>query len=145
MPTQPLNLGACCDLIPATDPRAEGFSEVRPFEIHNDVRPDVRVITVRGELDLESSSEAKSFLEEAASDRGRALVIDLTDCDFIDSTGLSTIVGGTRPLQNGQSNVAVASPAASEARRILDLAGISLTLPTFDTVDEAIAAAVSPG
>jgi anti-anti-sigma factor len=124
---------------------ARGGIDLREFEIQHDVRANVRVVSVRGEFDLQHAAEANAALEQAASDRNRALVIDLTACDFIDSTGLSTIVGATRPLQNGQSNVAIASPEPSKARRILDLAGISESLPTFDTVDEAVSAAVSPG
>lgn len=114
------------------------------FEVHNEVRDDVRVVSIRGEFDLASVEPGRDAIAEAASDPVRSLVIDLIECEFIDSTGLATILGETRPLRNGQSTAAIASPEGSEVRRLLDLMGVTMSLPTFDTVDEALAAAVKP-
>ncbi len=99
------------------------------------------MVGIAGEFDLETVYAAKRELEVAAADRDRALVIDLTACDFLDSTALSAIVGATRQLQNGQANAAIVAPADSPARRILDLAGIGESLPIVETLEEAIDAA----
>ena len=115
------------------------------FEVHNDVRENVRIVTVRGEFDISVAPQVKEVLAEAASDPARALVVNLIECEFIDSVGLATIVGETRPLCNGQCMAAIASPEDSEVRKLLELTGITLSLPTFDTVEEAVEAATSPG
>ncbi len=135
-------------MAPAPHPQSEGDlpeyaarlnTEVTDFEIESEVRPPARVVSIRGEFDIAHAEDAKRVLEEAAADREHALVLDLTGCAFIDSAGLSTILAVARQRAD-EENVAVAAVPDSELRRMLDLTGISLTLPTFATVDEATAA-----
>jgi anti-sigma B factor antagonist len=81
-------------------------------------------------------------LDEAARDRTRPLVVDLTGCGFVDSTGLATLLHGAKPAQNGESNVALVS-AGGEVRRLLELTAIDRTIPVFDALDEAIEAVLA--
>jgi anti-anti-sigma factor len=115
------------------------------FEVHNEVRGEVRIVSIHGEFDLGVADRVRPVLSAAAADPLRALVVDLVPCAFIDSTGLAMILGETRPLRNGQSTAAIASPDGSDVRRVLDLMGVPQSLPTFDTVEEAVEAAVRPG
>lgn len=115
---------------------------MREFDVLDQELPGVRIVSIRGELDLTHAADARSALELAASEPERALVIDLTGCDFLDSTGVSAIVAASRSARGAGSGVTVASTAGSEVRRILDLTGISQGLPTFDGVDAAARAAV---
>lgn len=110
------------------------------FEIHDEVRPDVRVVSISGDFDIACTDRAKEVLEQAVADRGQPLVVDLSGCDFIDSAGLSTLLAAARP-RAADADIAVAAPAETETRRMLDLTGISLTLPTYETLDAAAAAA----
>jgi stage II sporulation protein AA (anti-sigma F factor antagonist) len=112
------------------------------FEIQEEVRDEVRVISIAGDLDIANTDPVREVLEAAAADREHPLVVDLTACDFIDSAGLSTLLAATRPRAK-DADLAIAAAAETETRRMLDLTGISLTLPTFDTVDEATSAASS--
>jgi anti-sigma B factor antagonist len=66
-------------------------------------------------------------------------VVDLTECSFIDSTGLATLLHGAKPAQNGESHAALVSPGG-EVRKLLELTAIDRTLPVFETVEEAVAA-----
>jgi len=112
---------------------------VGDFEIETELCPPARVVSIRGEFDIAHAEHAKRVLEDAAADRAYALVVDLTGCAFIDSAGLSTILAVARQRAD-EASVAVAAVPDSELRRMLDLTGISLTLPTFATVDAATAA-----
>ena len=52
------------------------------------------IVTIQGELDMHASEEAGqlvSTLQELGV--GDRLVVDLTDCTFIDSIGLSVLIG----------------------------------------------------
>ncbi len=109
------------------------------FEIDTELRPSARVVSIRGEFDIAHAEDAKRVLEDAAADRAHALVLDLTRCAFIDSAGLSAILAVARQRAE-EASVAVAAVPDSELHRMLDLTGISLTLPTFATVDAATAA-----
>ncbi len=74
----------------------------------------------------------------AAGDPDRVLVIDLTDCDFLDSTAIALIVGAARPLINGQIKIAIAAKRDSEVVQILRLAGIDKTIPVLPTAELAL-------
>lgn len=96
-----------------------------------------RVITISGELDLNSADEARQPLERAATDAPLRLVIDLSDCGFIDSTGLATIVHTTRPLRDTGLAVELVCPPG-DVRKLLELSALNLTFPIHDRLDEAV-------
>jgi anti-anti-sigma factor len=111
------------------------------FDIQEEVRPEVRVISITGDLDIANTDRVRESLEAAVADREHPLVVDLTNCDFIDSAGLSTLLAAARP-RTKDADLAIAAATETETRRMLDLTGISLTLPTFDSLEQATAAAV---
>jgi anti-sigma B factor antagonist len=114
------------------------------FQATERVLNGVRIIAIDGELDIATSPQVRELLEEAAKDAERPLVVDLTDCDFIDSTGLATLLHGTKPAQNGESNVALVSQGG-EVRKLLELTAIDRTIPVFDTLDDAVVAVLAVG
>jgi len=113
------------------------------FAVTEEVREDVHVVSISGEFDLADAPTAQRVLEGAASDRNRSLVVDLTECDFIDSTGIAVIVGACRPLQNGQAKVAIACPNGSTVDKALRLTGVDLSIAIVPTVEEAAQVAVT--
>ena len=117
---------------------------VRRFETTAEIVGGVRVVAVRGELDIATSPQVRDLLSNAATDQVRPLVIDLGECEFIDSTGLAALLHGAKPAQNGQSHVAIVSPPGN-VRRMLELTAIDRTIPVFETVDQAVAAVLAVG
>lgn len=104
----------------------------------------VRVIVVRGELDLSTASDLESPLEEAVSSGDASVLIDLSDCEFIDSTGIALIVRAWQRLDNaadgeGRGRVVICS-GNDQVRRVLDITGLELSIPIHGTRDEALAA-----
>src|SRR4051812_268031 len=57
--------------------------------------PRIRVLTVSGELDLQTQRRLRSDLSEAAGDRSRELLIDLRGVTFLDSSVLAVLVTPT--------------------------------------------------
>ena len=104
----------------------------------------VRVIVVRGELDLSTASDLEGPLEEAVSSHDDPVLIDLTDCEFIDSTGIALIVRAWQRLDSaadGESSGGVVICSANDqVRRVLEITGLELSIPIHDTRDEALAA-----
>jgi anti-sigma B factor antagonist len=117
---------------------------VQQFETTAEIISGVRVVTVRGELDIATSPQVRELLSGAATDRARPLVIDLVECEFIDSTGLAALLHGAKPAQNGQSHVAIVSPGG-DVRRMLELTAIDKTIPVFETLDQAVTAVLAVG
>ena len=114
----------------------------KTFEATEEVVRGALVITIAGELDIATSPRVRELLSNAARDRDRPLVIDLTRCVFVDSTGLATLLHGAKPAQNGESNVALVS-AGGEVRKLLELTAIDRTIPVYESLDSAIEAVLS--
>jgi anti-anti-sigma factor len=104
----------------------------------------VRVIVVRGELDLSTATDLEGPLEEAISSQGDSVLIDLTDCEFIDSTGIALIVRAWQQLDraangDGSGRVVICS-ANDQVRRVLEITGLEFSIPIHSTRDEALSA-----
>jgi anti-sigma B factor antagonist len=117
---------------------------VQRFEASAEIFNGVRVVAVRGELDIATSPQVRELLAEVARDEDQPLVIDLTRCDFIDSTGLAALLHGAKPAQNGESRVAIVSPAG-DVRRMLELTAIDQSIPGLGDLEQAAAAVLETG
>jgi anti-anti-sigma factor len=114
------------------------------LELEEDVGDGLRVVALHGVLELATAGRLEKPLRTAASDSERALVVDLSDCSFVDSVGLATLLQGAKPLQNGEANVAFVAPDGP-VRKLLALTAVDRTIPVFPTVAEARAAVLDPG
>src|SRR5215218_2623451 len=86
---------------------------------------NIKAFKLRGELDHATAPELRNPLEEAIDQGGRAFLIDLSDCSFIDSTGLSVIVNArSRVLDDSQGGRFEICCADSQIRRLLEITGI---------------------
>jgi anti-anti-sigma factor len=96
-------------------------------------------VSVVGELDQSTAPELRTALADAIGDPERSLLVDLSDCNFIDSTGLSLLVETKRRLAEDERRFGVCC-ADADVRRLLELTGIDQAVNLFDTRDEAVAA-----
>jgi anti-sigma B factor antagonist len=65
------------------------------------------VINVRGEIHLSTAPDLSQRLSEAIDHGNAAVVLDLTDVGFIDSTGLSVLLNGLRRVTQLHGNLAL--------------------------------------
>lgn len=104
----------------------------------------VRIVAVRGELDLSTASDLEAPLEDAISSGDASVLIDLSECEFIDSTGIALIVRAWQRLDrtadgDGGGRVVICS-ASDQVRRVLEITGLELSIPIHGSRDEALAA-----
>lgn len=113
-----------------------------PFEVKvGDLEHGVRTISVRGELDLSTAPDLEGPLDEALASGEGSLLIDLSQCEFIDSTGIALIVRAWQRLHGGENGRAlVICSQNNQVRRVLEITGLELSIPVHLTRDEAIAA-----
>lgn len=113
-----------------------------PFEVKvGDLEQGVRTISVRGELDLSTAPNLEGPLEEALDSGEGSVLIDLSQCEFIDSTGIALIVRAWQRLDSGNNGRAlVICSQNDQVRRVLEITGLELSIPVHTTRDEALAA-----
>jgi anti-anti-sigma factor len=113
-----------------------------PFEILSDTATDgVQLLSVRGELDLNT---APRFDEElsAALKGSRSLVVDLSDCEFIDSTGVALLVKAWQELGDGRGpRQFVLCCPNRQVRRLLEVTGLDEQIQIRPDLESAVKAA----
>ena len=116
-----------------------------PFEVSAaEIDGGVRVISIRGELDLGTAPELEGPLADAVAAGDAPLLVDLSECEFIDSTGIALIVRAWQQLDRGavgegEGRVVLCSDN-DQVRRVLEITGLELSIPIHRTRDEALAA-----
>ncbi len=104
-------------------------------------RIDAGVVAVRvsGELDLATVGDLEETVEGALSEHPGPLVIDFTDCGFIDSSVLSVLVKVRRRL-DGSIPAPFAVVAGDQPLEVLRLTRLDHEIPVFATLADALSA-----
>lgn len=106
------------------------------FRSSLDSSSDAEAIAFHGELDAASAPDLKARLGEVIDDGQGSLLVDLTNCTFIDSMGMAVVVECQRALA-GQERAVVLAASGAQVRRLLGLAGIDEVIPVYRTREEA--------
>lgn len=118
-----------------------------PFAVGDEKIDGIRVIAVRGELDMNTAPALQEPLEAALGPEAPALVIDLSACEFIDSTGIALIVRAWQQLGgetgNGNSARFALCGLNDQVRRVLELTGLEASIAVHRSRDEALGALAS--
>lgn len=93
------------------------------------------IIHVVGELDLSTIAALDAELKLSLP-AGRVVVI-LSECTFIDSSALRSLVRAQRAVREGGGSLALVAPS-QPARRVLEVAALDRFIPVFETVAEAV-------
>jgi anti-anti-sigma factor len=114
-----------------------GFAAVTLLTFNTAVTDDVAVITLSGELDVAGSAMLEQELERISADVSpSALVLDLSDLDFMDSTGLRLVVtADQRSREEGRPFALVRGK--EDVQRVFEITRMTDRLRFLDTADEA--------
>jgi anti-sigma B factor antagonist len=112
-----------------------------PFKVRSEQQDGVFVITVEGELDMNTATDLERELEGPLAAR-EALLIDLSRCEFIDSTGIALIVRSWQALDgdrdgDGSGGLALCG-IGQQVKRVLDITGLEETIPTHQSREQAL-------
>ena len=115
-----------------------------PFEVQREELEDgIRAFTVRGELDMNTAPELEDSLGEVASGESNQVVLDLTECDFIDSTGIALIVRSWQRLdrggEGGGDGQLVLCCVNTQVMRLLRITGVESSISVHEQRDAALA------
>lgn len=99
---------------------------------------DVAVITAEGYLDVDTATELQHHLANQLHHGRRHFLLDLSKVPFMDSSGMSIILRAYQEVRDLPGSVHIISPTPA-VQRILDLTGVSITVPVSESVEEALA------
>ncbi len=112
-----------------------------PFEAKTEeLDGPVRKISVVGELDLDTAPVLEAELRAAREPERTSVLIDLSDCEFIDSSGLALIIQAWRDLEREEGVGLAMCCAKDQVERLLRIAGAYEAISIYDGLDEALAA-----
>lgn len=101
------------------------------------------IIALEGEIDLACSPELRAVLHAHAKAKRPALLLDFAGVDYVDSSGLATLVEYVRLVQGFGGRLALAE-VTERVRTIFDLVRLSEIFPIYATLAEAKAALAGP-
>lgn len=110
-----------------------GFPAWQPFSV--EVAADVASATVflRGELDMSGVDRARSAIEQAEASTAGFIVLDLSQLEFIDSTGLEVMLRAARRAHEDGRRLIVQKPSRY-VRRLLEMTAIDQSLDIVEDV-----------
>jgi anti-sigma B factor antagonist len=105
-----------------------------------DLRSDVAVLRLKGELDADTAPQLHELLAELLERPVPRIVVDLEDLKFCDSVGLSAFITAKQVIaaRGGWLSFAGANRFLVS---LLETVGLSRYFAIFPSVDEAVAAA----
>jgi anti-sigma B factor antagonist len=116
-----------------------------PFQVKNEeLEGGIVVFAVQGELDLSTAPELDRPLEDALGDGGNpSVLIDLSSCEFIDSTGIALIVRAwqriDREADGDGSGRLVICCSNDQVERLLKITGVESSISMHGDRDSALA------
>jgi anti-anti-sigma factor len=103
------------------------------------VDEDLVLVVIRGEFDLADEPRADLAIDFVVNLAAPKVMVDLSQCEFVDATGLRILLRAQRRIRQAGSRVVFAGPTPP-VRRILDLTGVGETLAIAEDRDAALAA-----
>lgn len=102
-----------------------------------------QVVQVHGEVDLANAARLRDLLTEILHRHTPHLVVDLSDINFCDSSGLAALVGAARRAELLDGELLFASPTP-QLGKILRLTGLDTVFRVYPTVATALAVSSEP-
>jgi anti-sigma B factor antagonist len=90
-----------------------------------------RTVRLEGTCDLATAPELRAALQPLVPPDVQEVIVDVSQLEFIDSTGLGVILGSMRRLREGGGTLRIAG-AAGTVRRVLEITDLDKVIPLVD-------------
>jgi anti-sigma B factor antagonist len=99
------------------------------------VRGDFHVVELAGDIDVETARTLRAHILDQFTDSPARVVVDLSEVEFMDSSGLGALVSGWQLTRDdGLFRLAGANPIV---RRVLSITGMEDVFALYPDVDAA--------
>jgi len=96
------------------------------------------VVNVWGELDIATAPTLRELLIRLVSEGSTRLVLDLEGVDFLDSTGLGTIISALKRARTHGGDLRLVTTQA-RITRLFEITGLDKAVPLLSSLDAAVA------
>ncbi|PID54123.1 MAG: anti-sigma B factor antagonist [Micrococcales bacterium] len=107
--------------------------------VTNREQGDRSVVAVQGEIDVYTAPVLREHLNELVADGRHHLVIDMTEVEFLDSTGLGVLVGCLKRIRAQDGTLALVCHE-EKILKVFRITGLTKVFPIHDTVESALTA-----
>lgn len=106
-------------------------------DIKSEHNGDAIVYRLRGSLDLATAPSLRAALVEAANEGKHEIIVDLSQLEFLDSTGLGALIGAhRRALESGGRVRLIVNEGPIQ--RLLTITGLMRIFAVYSSLDAAL-------
>lgn len=105
---------------------------------------DVVVARLTGELDISAADRTGKKIAEAVPSSARGLVVDMSELEFMDSSGVSMLFTLARQVGSHRQQLRVVAPPGRPVSRVLQIVEFERAAPVDADVDAAVAEIATP-
>lgn len=103
---------------------------------------DVRILELSGRFDTSTADSVLQWIDTMTETPPAKIVINMTQVSFVDSTGLSTLVQGTKQSRKQNGDLYICG-LQQPVRIIFELTRLDNYFEIFSVEDDAVAAFIS--
>lgn len=108
------------------------------FSKDNSISPDFTVLSVQFErATLREASSFKAYMEEAIVEDNKSIIVDLSECEFIDSSFFGVLVSGVKRMKAIDKKFYLVYDVNNRLP-IFSATGLDKVFTVFDSLEKAI-------
>ena len=107
------------------------------LKLHMHVIDGIQVFELSGSLDIATSPTVRASLLDASARGDHRLIVDLTNVDFLDSTGLGALIGAQRRAKEFAGEVRLVVKEG-QIVRLLRITGLLKIFAVYSTLNDAV-------
>jgi anti-anti-sigma factor len=100
---------------------------------------EVVIARVTGELDVAGAPHMRERIADSVPTTARGLVVDFSELEFIDSSGVAMLFALARRLSGRRQRLAVVVPAGGPVARVLEIVEFERAAPVHGELEDALA------
>jgi anti-sigma B factor antagonist len=109
------------------------------MRLKESVQEGIEIFALEGEIDLHYAPVLRSLFHAKIKAHAPVLVLDLAKVDYIDSSGLATIIEYFRDAAK-HGGILCLTSLHENLKTAFQIVGLDRAIPAFETMDEAVAA-----
>ena len=109
------------------------------MQITERVEDEVPIVSITGDVDLESSPKLREFLKPKSAQKTPKLLLDFSGVNYIDSSGLATLIEYFQSVQSYGGKMALAS-LSPRVKNVFEIVRLEQIFSLHPDVPAALAA-----